>query len=331
MPKLEPKIIQRELEQGLLWPVYWLSGTERMKSRELLKRIRRAVLGAEEPGVGLGQLAEEVFDGSSASISSILDSAQSLSLGGTQRFIVVRDAHALKEQELIAGLCGTRARKEELTSVCVFLSKDLDGRKKSSKMLIEKAAVVACDEVLESERDAWIGYLAKRRGMTLQAEHIPRLVALDPWSLDIVDQELEKFSLSQSSDSFLEEASGASTAHLSDDFLAAFFSRNLKASLRVIESFAEHPEESLPLLGLFAWNVRHLALTIAFKEGAGGNKEALRLSPHIADKLRHWSRHWSMAEVLELQSYLEDLDFSLKQTPLLPLGLWDSVALRFAR
>ena len=40
MPKLEPKVIQKELEQGVLWPVYWLYGQERMKSRELFKRIR---------------------------------------------------------------------------------------------------------------------------------------------------------------------------------------------------------------------------------------------------------------------------------------------------
>ena len=37
MPKLEPKTVQRELDQGQLWPVYWLYGGEAMKARELLK------------------------------------------------------------------------------------------------------------------------------------------------------------------------------------------------------------------------------------------------------------------------------------------------------
>lgn len=328
MPRLEPKIIQRELEQGQLWPVYWLCGTERMKSRELLRRIRTAALGQDSNG--LSSLSEEIFDGNEVQISHILDSAQSLSLGGGLRFIVVREAHALKEQETIAALCGPKAKKEELTSVCVFISKDLDGRKKSSKILLEKAAVVPCDEVLETERDAWIGYLAKRRGMSLAVEFIPRLVALDPWSLDIVDQELEKFSLSQSGDSFLEPSAGdTGSAHISDDFLTAFFSRNLKASMSVIENFADHPDEALPLLGLLAWNVRHLALVLAGQEA--GNRDSLRLNPHVADKLRAWSRHWRLAEVLDLQICLEELDFSMKQTPLLPLGLWDSLAVRFCR
>ena len=89
MPKLEPKQIQKELEQGQLWPVYWLYGQERMKSRELLKRIRRAALG-EKPETFC---AETLIEGTEVDAASIVDSAQSPSLGGGLRFIVVRDAH----------------------------------------------------------------------------------------------------------------------------------------------------------------------------------------------------------------------------------------------
>src|SRR4051812_2060005 len=100
MPKLEPKVIQKELDQGQLWPVYWLYGQERMKSRELLKRIRKAALPESSDSIGaLFGMAEENFDGAEQSGATVVESALSPSLGGGLRFIVVRDAHLLKTPE----------------------------------------------------------------------------------------------------------------------------------------------------------------------------------------------------------------------------------------
>jgi DNA polymerase III delta subunit len=52
----------------------------------------------------------------------------------------------------------------------VFWSKDLDARKKFSKRLVEHAAVVTCDEVLEVDRPRWIHYLAQRKSIDLKGE-----------------------------------------------------------------------------------------------------------------------------------------------------------------
>ncbi len=328
MPKFEPKAVQKELEKGLIWPVYWIHGGERMKVRELVKRIRRAVV--DEQGTGALGLSEETFDGSETSAAAILDSAQSLSLGGGVRFIVVREAHALKEAEILAPLLGPPVAKSELSSVCVFVSKDLDARKKFSKVLAEKAAVVACDEVAEADREAWVAYLAKRKGVTVTAEIQMRLASLDPWSLDIVDQELEKLSLSEATgaadqgDTLLAAGSQADT----DRFLQAFFTRRLGDALREVEGFAERPDESLPLLGLLGWNVKQLAVLVADREG---KTRYAKVPQFVAPRLQSWAAHWSMADIAALQGALSDLDFSLKQTPLLPLGVWDKLVTGFCR
>jgi hypothetical protein len=95
-----------------------------------------------------------------------------------------------------------------------------------------------------------------------------------------------------------------------------------------VEGFAGQPELALPLLGLFAWNVRHLGLLLA-DEKAG--TRVVKLSPYIADKLKAWTRHWSLEEVLALQSKLQELDFNLKQTPLLPMGVWSDLVVSFCR
>ncbi|MBC7693752.1 MAG: hypothetical protein H7222_18445 [Methylotenera sp.] len=336
MPRLEPKVVQKELEAGQLWPVYWLHGQEQMKSRELLKRIRKAVLGETADAAAqsfASSFNEELLDASEVNASRVLDAAQSLSLGGGTRLIIVRDAHLLKEADILTQLLGPRVTKEELSSVCVFLSKDLDGRKKFSKVLVEQAAVVPCDEIPEEERDAWITYLVRRKGLEISPELGAQMRFLDPWSLDIIDQELEKYSLAQSAlgpesaqDAAAVIQGGVGPELGGDSFLEAFFTRQLKTSLHAIESFADHPDQSLPLLGLLAWNARFLSLVISDRER---NSREVKLSPFMLDRFKRWSRTWSMADAVDLQSALAELDFGIKQTQRLSLGLWTDLVVRF--
>lgn len=340
MPKTEPKAIHRELELGMIWPVYWLYGSEKLKSRELLIRIRNACLGTEGKTegktesktdkrgffgttLGLGGLNEDTFDGDQADCMRIVDSAQSLTLGGGIRFIIIRDAHLLKNQEELAPLLGPPMKRSELSSVCVFLAKDLDGRKKFTKVLLDKAAVVPCEEVPEGQRESWVQYLAKRRGLTLNPSVGQTLCSLEPWSLELIEQELEKFAVAGSDEVLL---GGSSPNSHSDFFIGSFLSRDLKAALPCVSYFADEPPLALPLLGLLGWNVRQLVSYLLDQQNGTRNT---KLSPFIAERLRYWGPQWKLEEVLQLQEELSDLDFSLKQKPLLPLGLWTQLVNRF--
>ncbi len=325
MPKLELKAVQRELEQGVIWPVYWLYGPEKLKSRELLKRIRFAVLGQEgSTTAGQWNFNEEVFEGNEIDATSVLDSVRSPSLIGGVRLILVREAHAMKNPEVLSELFGAPTKLSELMSVCVCISKDLDGRKKFSKALVEGAAVVSCEEVIEVQREPWIQYLAQRRGVELNSTLVTRLSGLDPWSLDIIEQELEKFVVAGSSPDVILDSLGLSG--VTERFIEDFFSRDLEAALPLVSRFADSPDESLPLLGLIGWNVRQLAIWLADRDNGTRNS---KLNPYAVERFRKWSPFWKQHEVIELQARLSELDFQLKQTPLLPLGLWSSLVLRF--
>ena len=178
--------------------------------------------------------------------------------------MVVRDAHALKNPEVLSEFMGPSQSKSEVRAVCVCFSKDLDARKKFSKILVEKSAVVPCEEVIEGQKNPWIQFLAKRRGLELNPSVVLRLCSLDPWSLDIVDQELEKLALAGSgSDVILNDSHQAPGP---DVFLLNFFQRDVDSTLPLVSRFAENPEDALPLLGLFAWNVRQLSVLIADRE-----------------------------------------------------------------
>jgi DNA polymerase III delta subunit len=326
MPKLEPKIIQKELEAGKFRPVYWFYGNEAMKSRELLKRVRVSVLGEE--AAFSSAFREAVLDAQECEVGEILDAAQSLSLGGGGKLVVVKQAHLMKNPEPLLALCESEwANLKEGGSVVVFLSKDLDQRKKFSKALLDKAACVPCEEIAESDREAWLGYLSKRKGITLTESEIAPLRALDPWSLDGVDRELEKMELAISpADREAVILGGAEGQGSSEIFVDAFLSRDLSSALPEVRHFANAPEAALPLLGLLSWNAKMLIGTL--KDRDAGTRDT-KIGSFLQDRFARYTRVWSLSDAIALQHALSRVDFFTKQTPRAPLGSWTDLVLTF--
>src|SRR5262249_34907375 len=153
-----------ELEAKKLRPLYWLFGSERMKSRELMKRIEKVVLEGATKSV----FNFEKFEGGENSLETILDAAQGFSMMGGTKLIVVTDADELKNLDRWADAVKEFENLEPpFNSVCIFISKSWDGRRKWAKLLQDKIAVIPCEEVSELDREPWIDYLAKRRSLTL--------------------------------------------------------------------------------------------------------------------------------------------------------------------
>ena len=325
MPKLEPRVIQKELETGKVRPVYFIYGPERMKSRELIKRIQKTVLQDELPN----DFNFEKWDGSEVGIETILDSVQSFSMMGGVKLILVRNTEELKNLErfceYLKTLENTEAKAlDEFSSIVVFQSKSFDARKKTSKVIQEYAAVIPCEEVLDQDREPWLDYLAKRRGVVLSPDEKLTLRGLDPWSLDIVDQEISKLELVQD-DGELRASSllRGVNSHARDELIDAIFCRDQKRALSVMHLFSEEVEVQLPFLGLLAWNLRHLKLLILEQELRSRSPE--KRNPYLMKNLERWRKHWNRHSIQELEHSLFEIDFSLKNTRLLGKGLWMSV------
>jgi DNA polymerase III delta subunit len=320
--KLDSRQLLQELKDGLGWPVYWIHGTESWRVREACAALSRAWVGGRS-------WAEDRLDGGSCSAEDVVASAQSIPLGGGARVVWVRDAHLIRDAEALAGLLGPRGPGAELPWICIFTARDLDGRKKISKLLLEKAAVLACEEVPEEQRESWVSHLARARGLDVGRLPMELLCRFEPWSLDWVQNELEKWDLSEAA----EAGSGsqvllggdAGSAGVSDRFTEAFLEqRSLSRALLELDSLVAQPEQALPLLGLLAWNVRMMGLLLA-------RSRSLRLSPFLENRLRRAVARWTLPELRALQAALAELDFAVKQTPQEPLALWGVLVHQFCR
>lgn len=320
--KIEPKQLMQELKSGWAWPVYWIAGSESYRVREVCNLLRRTLVGERS-------WAEDHLEGAQTQSEDVLGAAASIPLDGACRVVWVRDAHLIKDPEGLAQLFGERQKASELPAVCIFVSKELDGRRKFTKTLIDQAAVVLCEEVAEDQRETWVNYLAQAAGIDPGRLPMDLLTRSEPWSLDWVKNELEKWTLSEAAQSGTggEVLVGGSSesARAGEAFIDAFLVRRERAeATRWIGPLSSQPELSLPLMGLLSWNVRMLTLMSA-------KSRSLRLAPSLESRLRRALVRWDAGELQELQSALADLDFCIKQTPQEPLALWGVLVQKFCR
>lgn len=325
MPRIEAKLIQKELESGKLRPAYWIFGPERMKARELVRRIQKAAFGDDKPN----DFNFEKHDGGDSEISTILDAAQGFSLMGGTKVILVRNAEELKQQDLLVDFFESIPSQEpvdaaDMSNVVVFISKNFDARKKATKKIQELVATIPCEEAKEEEREPWIAYLAKRRGLTLKENEAVLLRGLDPWSLDIVDQELAKLELVADEEALRAQVLlNGVDAFARDDFIDALFSRDKKRTMKWMHLFCEEIEVQLPILGLVSWNLRHLKLMLMEEKTRSRSGEKRNM--YLQRNLDRWKKHWTFESIQEFEHGLFEIDFSLKNTRLMGKGLWTSL------
>ena len=319
MPRMDLSQAKKDIEGGRLKPVYWLYGSERMKKREIISRIRSAVIA---PGGGAA-FQEEKIDGTQASGHMVVDAAKCMCFGGGTRLVLVSDAGELDELDSIEELFSVPESSAGMPYVCVFMSETLDMRRKISKQLVEKAVVVACEAVAEQERDVWIAYLSKKHGFVMRPEVSVRLRALEPWNLDVVEREIEKLVLSGGDPDVISAAAGGGGS--GDVFVEAFFGRDLGAALPHVRWIAGNQEEALPLLGLLAWNLRQLVVELA--DGNSG----IRRNPYLEARLSKWKRIWNFREASALETDLQAVDHGIKQSYTIPLGFWSRLVTSYCR
>lgn len=318
MPKFTVKEIQTQIEAQKIWPVYWIVGPETMLANDVLKRLKKAVFGKGNDDESFNV---EKFDGAQARGAEIVDAALSLSFMGGPKLIIISNADQIKEAEAIEEILGDAQVASNVETLVIALASDLDARKKFSKRLVKSAAVVMASAVKEYERAAWIDSLCKKRKLNLSHSIKASLESFEPWSLDVIDGELEKLSVLADPSQYEEVLSVGVIGVKGSDFVEAVMSRNYKRALSLVRDFCNKPDESLPLVGLLAWNFKQLTLLIGAEQG---KSDPPRLSPFVMKRLSSWSKVWDFNGLELSQRSLFELDFSTKQTPKSALGNWST-------
>lgn len=179
----------KEIERGVLRPVYLLFGPEAYYIDRITRSLRQRVVAPESL-----DFDDETIDGDSASMEQVFSRAASPPWFGERRLVVVKrtpwfkgaseEGHSSLERYLSAPLAST--------VLVLQAGNEVDRRKKAFKLVEKNGLVVECRELNERERREWIGRRARELGLRLEAEALQHLLLFGGKSLYGLEHELQK-------------------------------------------------------------------------------------------------------------------------------------------
>ncbi len=312
--RVELRVIQKELESQRFRPVYYFFGSERLKIREMVKRLESRVFSEIERN----EFNFESVSATSKTASEVLDSTETLGLfGGGFKLTIIQNWDEAKSPEGFDAWLerfeqkaegGGPKKLSELDSIIVFVGSKLDSRKKTTKKLFDsEISVSEAEPVMEADRGRWIESLARSEKVSLTDSEYEALHGLDPWSLEILSQELKKMALAgdQRNDLLAAESADAKP----EWFLEAFFAKKPLIARTHLLSWSLNPEDAIPFVGLMAWTIRQVKLSH-------------RGAPTKLRRCAEYARLWSLSDLDRAEHALFRLDAKMKSSSQLALGKW---------
>jgi DNA polymerase-3 subunit delta len=176
--RLSPSEVRRQIASGTLAPVYLVTGQDEREKTGL------AAVFAEAVEEDFRVFNVERFYGAETTIAAVVDAARTLPLMASRRVIVVLQAEKLiepkregKAADAEAKMLAEYVRAPQPHAVVVFVAGGLDGRRRSAKLLFERAVVVECGGLADrDEAAAWVRQAAGGRGVKISADAIALLL-----------------------------------------------------------------------------------------------------------------------------------------------------------
>lgn len=279
MPARNRKDLEQALKKGEIEPFYYLYGSETY----LLDQAAQAITETALTGTLLREFNDSTFDLLTNHISEVIATAEQLPLMSERRVVRVNNINKLegrKKEDPDEDKVDPRAQllidyldRPVPTTVMIFISEDIDKRKKYAKKLLAGAAY-EFQPLTAKELPAWIKSYLK----TLDAEIDPdagrRLVEVVVSDLLTLTNELNKLAAAAlpSRRITLEHVDGLvgrSREHMNWDLTDGIVSGNGRVALKVVREFLDDGFEPVLLTGIIAGTFRRLALAKElFDQGA---------------------------------------------------------------
>ena len=276
MSTLTREELWRRLKAGKVEPLYLLFGPEDY----LRDAAARAVADAALKGAALREFNESSYSLASVDVQQAIAAAEQLPMMGGRRVVRITDFGKLREADEEA-LVRYVTRPVE-TSTVVFVSGDLDKRRKLSKTLLEVCASVEFAEQKDAELATWARDRLKHLGAHADERALRQIVALTGTSLRQLATELEKLATAalpggqitmEMVDALVGRSRELSNFELSDHLIA----RDRRRALETLRKILDDGAEPVMLIGLLASNFHRLALAKELMSRGAPEQEVFRV------------------------------------------------------
>ncbi len=259
MPTLTRDELRKSLKRGDIKPLYLLFGEEDYLRDQAARAITEVVL-RDAP---LREFNETSFSLTSADVQQAIASAEQLPMMSPRRIVKITDFNKLREESEDA-LARYLSRPAE-SSVVIFLSSDLDKRKKLSKQLLDSCVSVEFAPLKNDELKQWARNRFNNLNIAVDEQALGQIVALVGSDVRTLTNEIEKLATAAID-------SGRVTIEIVDDLVRRsrefsnfeltdhLVTKNRKRALDILHKILNDGAEPVMLIGLIAGNYHRLAL-----------------------------------------------------------------------
>ncbi len=259
MSALTRQHLERSLKEGNVRPLYLLIGPETYLRDEAARTIADEALRETL----LREFNESRFSLASGNVREAIAAAEQLPMMSAKRVVRITDFGKLREPDedvLIRYL-----KRPAESSVVIFVAEDLDRRKKLTKELLDKCAVVEFPAVKDGEARAWAKENLRRLKVSADERVLGEIITLVGTDIQTLSSELEKLAsaaieigriTSEMVDDLVGRSRDLSNFALGDQLI----SRNRKRAMETLHRLLDDGAEPVMLIGLIAGNYHRLAI-----------------------------------------------------------------------
>lgn len=275
MTALTKQDLHRALKQSDLKPLYLLFGRETY----LRDLAARAITDASLKDSALREFNEASFSLTSTDVQQAIAAALQLPMMSPRRVVKIKDFAKLREADEEA-VMRYLARPAE-TSVVIFITDELDKRKKLSKTLLDVCAAIEFAPLTDAELAEWARKRLRDLKVQTDERTLHQIVALVGSDVRTLSNELEKLATAALGNGLITmemvDALVGRTRELSNFELADhLIARNRKRALQTLKRLLDDGAEPVMLIGLIASNYHRLALAKELMSKGAPNNEVYR-------------------------------------------------------
>lgn len=307
---------QKQL-QSRLKPMYLLYGEEEFLLNEALQAIETTVLQE-----GARDFNFDVFHAKETPTPQILDVAETLPMMANHRLIVIKGVDKWVDGDWNT-FEGYLENPSDM-SVVVFIARGLDKRKKTHKKLLEKTEALEFKKPYDNQVPAWIHFIAKKMGLTMEPDAIGLLHQFVGSNLIDIQGEVQKLGQyvgdrRQITVKDVIEVVSKIKIQSVFDLARAIGECDKAKALLCLSHLLSHGQSEVGILALVSRHVRILrSVKKAQKEGVRGAQLASKVgvSPYFLNEYEAQARDWNEKKIEKTFKALLDTDRALKSSPL---------------
>ncbi len=316
MALLDAQKFYKDLEQGRLAPLYFIFGEEPYLLNQSAERFKYAVLSE-----GAADFNLSIFYANDADVNVVRDAVETLPMMAPRRLVILKEAQDLSDKEWTT--LEPLFESAVDSTVFVLIASRVDKRKKTIRMLLEKADCVEFKKPYENQIPSWINYIAQNLQVEISKDAIHLLHKLVGHHLTEIESELKKLSdfVGERRIEVTDVAQVVSRSKEENvfDFTKAIGENDRVKALEHLVHLLDQGQSEIGIVSLLARHVRIL-LTVkkGMEEGLHGAKLAhyAQVPPYFLESYIDQARLWAARKLEQTLMVLCETDKALKSSPL---------------